>query len=187
MGALVRFSSLVSRTSIGAMIVGTIAVYVFHLGDWTFLGMRIYGILVFSAMVALLNAFLLDLILYPALSGQVATLAKQTIMLADDGSMPAGQVSFAKEVVDAMDKREKMSCRLSAVIGLVCYFVLGPRVGSPVSEYVSLALLQFLPLLLLPPMSGQLGRMQALEPSIYDIADRLYQSIHIAITNGTMR
>lgn len=187
MGTLVRFSNYVSRTSIGAMIVCTIAVYVFHLGEWTFLGTRIYSILVFSAMVALLNALIQDLVLYPALSGQVAALAKQAIMLSDDGNATAGQVSFAKEVIDAMDKREKTLCRLGAVVGLVCYFVLGPRIGSPVSEYVSLALLIFLPTLLLFAKSGQLSRMEALEPSIYDIAGRLYSSIHMAITNGTMR
>ena len=187
MGTLVRFSNFVSRTSIEISIVCCIAVYVFHLGEWTFLGTPIYGILVLFTMVALLNTFLQDLFLQPALSAQVATLAKQTIMLADYGSIPSGEASFAREVIDALDKREKLSCRLSAVIGIISYFVLGPRIGSPLSEYVTLALLIFLPPLLLFPMSEQLRRMNALDPSIYDIAGQLYSSIHMSITNGTMR
>lgn len=187
MGTLSRLSSAISRTSIGAMIVGAIAVYVFRLGDWTFIGTKVYDIFVFSTLVALFNAFINDLIIAPGLSGQVANLAKQSIMLSDDGSIPAGQVSFANEVIDAVDKREKMADRLSAVIGLVCYFVLGPRVGSPASEFITLAIFMFLPLFLLDPTRGQLKRMKALDSSIFEVAYGLYSSIHMAITNGAMK
>ena len=187
MGALTRLSAAVSRTSIGAMIVGAVAVYVFRLGDWTFLGTKVYDIFVFATLVALFNAFINALIIAPGLSGQVANLAKQTIMLSDDRSVPAGQVSFANEVIDAVDKRERMANRLSAVIGFVCYFLLGPRLGSPASEFISLAILIFLPLFLRNPMWGQLKRMQTLDASIFEVASGLYSSIHIAITNGTMK
>lgn len=186
MGTIVRLSYAVSRISIGAMVVGTIAVYALHLGDWTLLGVRVYDHLAFVSLLALFTLFLNDLVFQPILSGQVAKLCKQTIMLADEGSVPAGQVSFANEVIDAMDRREKAAERISAIIGVVCYFVLGPRVGSPISEYIALAVLLFFPLLLLSPLSEQLKRMEFLNPSICQIACRLYESTHMSISNGTM-
>lgn len=185
MGKLIRLSLSVLRTSIGVMLVATIAVYVFHLNDWTILGVRIYSILVFSVLAALLNALLQDLIFFPGLSKQTASIAKQTIMLSDDGTIPAGHISFANEVINALDKRERIACRISAVLGVFCYFTLGPRVGSPISEYLTLAVLLYLPLLLLIPMQGPLKRMEALEPSIYAMANGLYTVIHGSIMRGT--
>ena len=107
-------------------------------------------------------------------------------MLAGDGEMPAGQVSFVNGVIDAKNRHEKIRYISAAIIGVIVHLILGANVGSPVAEFATLAVLLLGPTIMGLLMQGSLTKMRVLDPELFDSAIQLYSSAHGAIFNASL-
>lgn len=186
MSTLVKLGIQANIICIIGMIIAAVAVYVFNLGAWKIGGIYVFSILVFLTFAALIISLLQNLIFKPALSGQAARFAKQAVMLASDGEMPAGQVSFVNGVIDAKSKHEKIRYISAAIIGVIVYFILGANVGSPIAEFATLAVLLLGPTIMGLLMQGSLTKMRVLDPELFDSAIQLYSSAHGASFNASL-
>lgn len=186
MSTLVKLGIRLNILCIIGIVIAAFAVYAFNLGGWKIGGVQVFTILVVLTFAALIISFLQNLVFKPALSGQAARFAKQAIMLEGDGEMTAGQVSFVNSVIDAKNRHEKIRYISGAIIGVVVYFVLGPNVGSPIAEFVTLAVLLLGPTIMGLLMQGSLTKMRILDPELFDSAIQLYSSAHGASFNASL-
>jgi hypothetical protein len=186
MSTLVKLGIRANIICIIGMIIAAFAVYVFNLGGWKIGGFNVFSILVFLTFAALIISLLQNLILKPVFSGQSARLAKQAVMLAGDGEMSAGQISFVNSVIDAKNRHEKIRYISAAIIGVVVYFILGANVGSPVAEFVTLAVLLLGPTIIGLLSLGSFTKMRILDSELFDSAMQLYSSVHKANFNASL-
>lgn len=176
MGMLVRICEWLSRTLLLLIGIDAIAIYVFGLGDWLLGGVRIFTFFEIETLLELLDLLLLNLFFRPGLYAQAAVRAKQALMLADDEDIRPLQWLYAKELIEEIAKLDKRSDRISAAIGIALYFFLGPRIGSPASEFIAIAIQLFLPGIIGSAFMAKLSRVS---PDMFDGVFALY---HLATT-----
>lgn len=186
MSAIFRLGAKLNKLCWSGVVITGVMVYVFNLGEWTLSGVRIYTIFAGFLLTLLVTSFLKNLIILPALSSQTAQFAKQTVMLSEVDASTSGQAAFANEVIDTAKKLEITSHIAGAIGSVILYLFLGPRVGSPISEFAAVISLSIIPLIVTALTQGRLTRMKYLNAELYETAYGLYVSLNDSIISGRL-
>ena len=170
MGKAAKITASLSSVTVIVMAVSGIASYAFDFAWWKFLGIPILVIFVYATLISLILAFLQNVFFKPSFYKQISIVAKQFLRQSGDGvgGLSDRELAYAEELVDARTAHIKKSFIVGGIIGLVSYFLLGPNVGSPVSEIVTLLILYLSPTVIRLLTGSHLIKLRDLNPDTFD-------------------
>ena len=174
--ALIKLAIRANILCMLGLIPSAIAVFVFGMAEWTFLGVEVIKLLMVFTYAALIVNFLQDALFKPIFFDRCAVICEQGIReVAKEQSLPVDALSFVFKVVRTCGKHNVYAYVGTAILAVVAFIVLGVNFGSPVSEFVALAILLFGPTLARYVTKGQLAKLRSIGPEGFETGIHYYK------------